>query len=104
MTGGPYNLDRAYTDEDVEIVVAVEDDGDSIAAWALSFRLWRQDGTEVESGLSVSVTDADAREITAAATGLTLAPGRYRWSVRRTDAGARTVVAWGSLTVADERP
>lgn len=104
MPGGPYTLDTAYTDEDIAVVVTVEDNGQSIAAWALSFRVWRADGTEVTSGLSVGVTDADTREVTALVTGLTLAVGRYRWAIRRTDAGSRTVIAWGTLPLANERP
>ncbi|HEY1188538.1 MAG TPA: hypothetical protein VGE74_12875 [Gemmata sp.] len=104
MTGGPYILEPVYTDEDIEILVTVEDNGEAIAGWALSFRLWRPTGDEVLSGLSVSVTDADGREITATITGLTLAPGCYRWEVRRTDVGARTLLAGGVLSITDERP
>lgn len=102
MTGGPYILDPAYTDEDVEIVVSVP--GEDVSDWTFSFRLWRPDGTEVMSGLAVAATDPEQGEVTATITGLTLAPGAYRWSVRRTDPGSRTVNAWGVLVIADERP
>ena len=104
MTGGPFILEPAYTDEDLEILIVVEDGGESVEDWALAFRLWRPDGTEVVSGVAVSVTDADAREITATVTGLTLSPGLYSWEVRRTDVGARTVVSLGTIRITDERP
>lgn len=103
MTGGPYTLDPAYTDEDLEIVVTVDGD-DDLSGWTFSFRLWRPTGVEVLTGLAVAVTDVQAREVTASVTGLTLVPGAYRWSVRRTDPGSRTVSAWGVLVIADERP
>lgn len=103
MTGGPYILEPAYTDEDLEILITVES-GESVEDWALAFRLWRPDGTEVVSGVAVSVTDVDARELTATITGLTLSPGLYSWEVRRTDVGARTVVSLGTIRITDERP
>jgi hypothetical protein len=100
VSGGPYELRPAFVSEDYEIAATVE--GDGALTGSYTFEVWEPDGTAVASGLSVSITDADERELTAVATGLDLEPGVYRWSIRRTDSGARHVVAWGTLCVSDE--
>jgi len=100
MTGGPYDLRPAYTGEDVEIVATVGGTG-PLVGWTVDAVVRRPDGTQLSAGVTCEVTDAEAREVT-----LTVAlpdvDGRYRWSIRRTDSGAATVVAWGDLVTTDE--
>lgn len=102
MPGAPYTLDPCYVNEDVEIVVAVEGAG-SLAAWGLSFEVWRPTGAVVAGGLTVGVPDPLVREISAKAVGVVVAPGVYPWVVRRTDVGSRCVVALGVLVVSEVR-
>lgn len=97
---GAYDLRDAFTGEDVAVVCTVAGSG-SISGWTVAGYVWKPDGTS-QSGVTCAVTDASAREVTLSVTGVTLATGRYRWSIWRTDTGSRTLLAWGFLTVLDE--
>lgn len=105
MTGGPTELrlslnTTAGTDgEDVSIVCTVGGEGTLTGTWVLKF--YDPDGTDHTSGVSCSITDADAREVTGLIVGENLTPGVYRWGIRRTDAGARVWSAWGTLVVSN---
>lgn len=105
MTGGPYelrltlNTTAGADGEDISIVDTVEGSGTLTGTWVL--KLYDPDGTAHTSGVSCSVTDADAREVTGQIVGENLTPGVYRWGIRRTDAGSRVWSSWGTLVVSN---
>lgn len=104
MSANGYQELRAFTGEDLTDTITVEGSG-SIADWTLAGTLYDPDGNEVSGDITVTTLDADARTIALALTGLTLTAttyySSYRYEVRRTDAGSRTVIAWGPLELTD---
>lgn len=101
---GPYELRDVFDDEDVAIVATLDGTG-TIAAYNFRFKVWNEAGTLLVNATTApacEITDAAARQVTGRILGLTLAAGVYRWSIRRTDAGSRTLCAWGSFTLRDE--
>ena len=105
MSANGYTECRGHAGEDYSLTVTIEGDGSIASGWTFAGRLWAPDGTEIENAVVVEVTDAEAREITATIAGQSLEATAYyqsyRFEVRRTDEGARTVVAWGTLELTD---
>ncbi|AMV24591.1 hypothetical protein VT84_09360 [Gemmata sp. SH-PL17] len=109
MTNNGYIECRpAAVSEDYTITITVEGTGSIASGWAFAGTLWNgETGQEVVGAVSVAITDAANRVITATIAGLNLAALPYykqhRFEVRRTDDGARTVVAYGVLDLSDPR-
>lgn len=99
-SNGYAELRPAAVDEDYIAAITVEGEG-SLSGWTLAGKLWDTDGTEIAGALTASVTDADARVITLVVAGQALPAVpyylSYKFEVRRTDVGSRTLVAWGVL-------
>lgn len=95
---------RAFTAEDLAVTITVEGAG-SINGWTLAGHLWDPSGTELAGAVAVAITDAVNRVITATIAGQSLDAtayyASYRFEVARTDAGSRTVVAWGPVEITD---
>jgi hypothetical protein len=92
---------RAFVSEDYTLTVTIEGSGSIASGWTFAGHLYDPSGTEIVGAVSVAITDAANRVITATIAGLNLSPttyyAPYRFEILRTDAGARTVVAWGKL-------
>lgn len=105
MTSSGYTEIRGHAGEDYSLTITIEGSGSIASGWTFSGTLWDASGTEIEDAVVVEITDGAGREITATIAGQDLdgTPyyGPYRFEVRRTDAGSRTVVAWGILDLVD---
>lgn len=95
--GGPFELRPAFVGEAVSIVATIEGSG-SLSGQVYELAVWGPDGVEIEDGVSCSITDAAAREVTGVVEVDTR--GLHRWSIRRTD--TYIVAARGVLIVLDD--
>jgi hypothetical protein len=103
MSANGYLECRAHVNEDYTFTITVEGDGTLTGTYAGT--LYDPAGDEVADAVEVEISDAAARELTATIFALDLDPTTYykpyRYEIRCTDAGARTVVAWGPLELTD---
>lgn len=100
--GGPYELRPAFPGEDVSVVVTVPA---VVTGWAVAAAVESEGGVPVPgSAVTCAVTNGTGGVVTAGINGDQLAVGLYYWAVRRTDAGSRSVLAWGTLLVRDPQP
>ena len=91
MSVFPELLDPVYVGEDYAITVTASGSG-SIAGWTLDAVVTAPDGTDETTGVTCAILVAADRTIRLTITGKTWTVGKARVTIRRTDAGSRTVV------------
>lgn len=105
MSANGYVELRGNVNEDYTLTITIEGSGSIASGWTFAGKLWNPSGTEITGAVSVSITDAATRVIAAVIAGQNLSAttyyAPYRFLVERTDAGSRTDIAWGPLTLTD---
>lgn len=94
----PELLDPAYAGEDYEITLTLSGSG-SISGWTLDAVVTAPDGTDETTGVTCAILVAADRTVRVTITGKSWTAGKSLITVRRTDAGARTVVYEGYLPI-----
>lgn len=95
------NLDEGWLGDDFQLDFTLDDDAipeGGIAAWAITFRVASAAGVLLASAAATITSGPGGRFRVALASAVTLgaAPGVYRWEARRTDAGSRDTLAFGT--------
>lgn len=91
-------------DQDITLRFTMQTAGVDWTAWAITFAAKEPDGDAfitktVNSG--ITVVSATVLEVALSVTDIA-SPGPYLWSLRRTDAGFRVVLATGTLNLQKE--